>query len=134
MVLSSQNSEFTFLRNVFRLAGVRMHHAGSLCQAACLLRTTKSTVLLADVVFEGGTWLSALDLLRDTHSLVTMLVVADRSFPCDVFPYGACGIVRKPFEFKVVGRLIRIGHEASLERRALQEENPACGCSIGSRE
>jgi len=125
VVLSSFRGEFTFLRNVFRPAGIRMHHAESLDQADFLLTVTDSTVLLADVVYADGTWHSALSLLKDRHSLVTTLVIADpvdRPFLGDMFSRGACGIIWKPFEFGAVRRLIRVGHEASKERRALQDE------------
>ena len=126
VVLSSFRSEFTFLRNVFRLTGLRMHHAESLDQADFLLTVTESTVLLSDTVFEGGTWQSALRLLRDNHSLVTMLVIADPvdwPFLGDLFDRGGCGVIWKPFDFEAVRRLIRTVHEASKERRAWQEES-----------
>jgi len=102
-----------------------MHHAECLDQADFLLTVTESTVLLSDVVFEGGSWQSALRLLRDSHPLVTMLVIADSvdwPFLRDLFDRGACGVIWKPFEFEAVRRLIRTVHEASKERRAWQEE------------
>jgi DNA-binding NtrC family response regulator len=125
VVLTSFSSEFTFLRNVFGRAGIRMHHAESLDQADFLLTVTESTVLLSDVIFVDGFWQRALSMLGDSHPLVTMLVIADpvdRPFLRDLFKRGACGIVWKPFQFEEVKRLIRIVHEASRERRALHEE------------
>jgi DNA-binding NtrC family response regulator len=125
VVLSSFRCEFTFLRNVFRLAGLRMHHAESLDQADFLLTVTESTVLLSDVMFEGGSWQCALGLLHDSHPLVTMLVIADPvdwPFLGDLFDRGACGVIWKPFDFEAVRRLIRTVHEASKERRAWQTE------------
>ena len=77
VVLSSFRSEFTFLQDVFRLTGLRMHYAESLDQADFLLTVTESTVLLSDMMFEGGNWQSALCLLREHHPLVTMLVIAE---------------------------------------------------------
>jgi DNA-binding NtrC family response regulator len=125
VLLSSFRSEFTFLRNVFRLAGLRIHHAESLDQADFLLTVTGSTVLLSDMVFENGSWQSALRLLKDHHPMVPMLVVAepvDGPYLQDVFDEGAFGIVWKPFEFEDVRRQVRTVHEAALERRAWQEE------------
>jgi DNA-binding NtrC family response regulator len=125
VVLTSFSSEFTFLRNVFGGAGIRMHHAESVDQADFLLTVTESTVLLSDVIFVDGFWQRALSVLGDSHPLVTMLVIADpvdRPFLRDLFNRGACGIVWKPFRFEEVRRLIRVVHEASRERRALYEE------------
>ena len=125
VVLSSFESEISFLRNVFRTSGIRVHHAASLVEADFLLTVTGSTVLLCDVIFDGGYWHGALDLLAQSHPLVTMLVIADpvdRPFLEGVFARGACGIIWKPFEFAPVMRQIRTVHEASKERRALAEE------------
>ena len=125
VVLSSFHSEFTFLQNVFRPTGIRMHYAESLDQADFLLTVTESTVLLTDVIFADGTWQSALMLLSGRHSLVTMLVIADpvdQPFLKDAFSRGACGVLWKPFDFEAVRRLIRAVHEASKERRALHSE------------
>jgi DNA-binding NtrC family response regulator len=125
VVLSSFDCEFDFLRSVFRFAGLRMHHAESLEQADFLLTATGSTVLLSDVIFEGGSWQSALGLLRDNHPLATMLVIADPvdgPFLRDLFDRGACGVIWKPFDFEAVRKLIRTVHEASKERRTWQEE------------
>jgi DNA-binding NtrC family response regulator len=125
VVLSPFHSEFTFLHNVFRLTGIRMHHAESLVQAEFLLTVTGSTVLLVDVIFADGTWRTALDLFRDSYPLVTTLVMADpadRPFLKDLFHCGACGILWKPFQFDGVRRLIRAAHGASRERQALREE------------
>ena len=47
LVLSSFRSEFTFLQNVFRLIGLRVHYAESLDQADFQLSVTESTVLLS---------------------------------------------------------------------------------------
>jgi DNA-binding NtrC family response regulator len=102
-----------------------MHHAETLDQADFLLTVTESTVLLSDVIFVDGFWQRALSVLGDSHPLVTMLVIADpvdRPFLRDLFKRGACGIVWKPFEFEEVRRLIRVVHEASKDRRAVQEE------------
>ena len=59
VVLSSFRSDFSYLQNVFRLAGMRMKHAESLDQADFLLTVTESTALLADFCFEGGNWRDA---------------------------------------------------------------------------
>lgn len=125
VVLSSFRSEFTFLQNVLRLTGIRMHHAESLDEADFLLTVTESTVLLVDVVFADGSWQNALNLLSNRYPLVTMLVLADpvdRPFLRDLFSLGACGIIWKPFDFHMARRLIRAVHEASRERQAWQEE------------
>ncbi len=83
--------------------------------------------MLCDVIFDGGYWHAALDLIaRSHHPLVTMLVIADpvdRPFLDGVFARGACGIIWKPFEFAPVMRQIRTVHEASKERHALLEES-----------
>ncbi len=133
VVLSSFRSEFTFLRNVFRLAGLRLHHAESLDEADFLLTVTGSTVLLSDVTFEGGSWRSALNLLRNRHPLVPMLVVADPvdgPFLRDLFEHGACGVVWRPYDFEAIRKQVRALHEASKERRAWQEENPHRGTRL----
>lgn len=125
VVLSSFRSEFTFLRNVFGFSGIRLHHAESLEEADFLLTATESTVLLVDVIFADGCWQSALDVLGDRHPLVSTLVIADpvdRPFLRDLYNRGACGVVWKPFQFQAVRKLIRSVHEASKERRVMQEE------------
>ncbi len=126
VLLSSFEGESSFLRNVFRTAGIRVHRAESISEADFLLTVTGSTVLLSDVIFEGGYWHSALGLLGKGHPLVTMLVIADpvdQPFLGDVFSRGACGIIWKPFQFGSVTKQLRAAHEASRERRALLEEN-----------
>ena len=135
VVLSSFHSEFTFLHNVFRPTGIRMHHAESLEQADFLLTVTESTVLLADAMFAGGSWQDALAILHDNHRLVTMLVIADpvdEPFLTELFNQGACGVVWKPLEFDKVGTLIRVVHEASKERQALQDETLAWPNHVGA--
>lgn len=136
VVLSAFRSEFTFLRNVFGLTGIRMHHAESLEEADFLLRVTGSTVLLSDLVFVEGSWQSALRLLGSFYPLVTMLVIADpsdRPFLADLFNSDVCGVIWRPFEFETVRRMIRAVHEASKERQALQEETLARQDSSGER-
>jgi len=126
VVLSSFEGESSFLRNVFRTAGIRVHHATSISEADFLLTVTGSTVLLSDVIFAGGYWQNALDLLSKGHPLVTMLIIADpvdREFLGDVFLSGACGVIWKPFQFYAVTQLLRAAHEASRERRTLLEES-----------
>jgi DNA-binding NtrC family response regulator len=126
VLLSSFEGESSFLRNVFRTAGIRVHHAESISEADFLLTVTGSTVLLSDVIFEGGYWHSALGLLGKGHPLVTVLVIADpvdQPFLGDVFSRGACGVIWKPFQFGSVTKQLRAAHEASGERRALLEEN-----------
>lgn len=126
VLLSSFEGESSFLRNVFRTAGIRVHRAESISEADFLLTVTGSTVLLSDVIFEGGYWQSALSLLDEGHPLVTMLVIADpvdRSFLGDIYSRGACGIIWKPFQFESVTRLLRAANEASKERRAWREES-----------
>jgi len=125
VVLSSFRSEFTFLQNVFRLTGLRMHHAESLDQADFLLTVTDSTVLLSDLVFEGGSWQAALGMLSDNHPLVPLLVIAeavDWPYLKDLFERGACGVVWKPFDFDATRKLIHTVHEASRERRLWLQE------------
>lgn len=125
IVLTSNISEFTFLRNVFWLAGIRMHRAQAIDQLDYLLSVTESTVLLADVTFAGDTWQSALDFLRQNYPLVPALVIAelaDTLLPEDVFRCGGCGIVWRPFRFDDTGALIRAAHSASRERQAWRVE------------
>jgi DNA-binding NtrC family response regulator len=126
VVLSSFEGESSFLRNVFRTDGIRVHHAASISEADFLLTVTGSTVLLSDVIFAGGYWQSAIDLLSKGHPLVTMLVIADpvdREFLSDIYSRGACGVIWKPFQFHSVTKLLRAAHEASRERRTLLEES-----------
>ncbi|MGA7238167.1 MAG: hypothetical protein WBY44_20950 [Bryobacteraceae bacterium] len=126
VLLSSFEGESSFLRNVFRTAGIRVHHAESISEADFLLTVTGSTVLLSDVIFEGGFWHSAFGLLDKGHPLVPMLVIADpvdRPFLGDVYSRGACGVIWKPFQFGSVTRQLRAAHEASKERRTLLEES-----------
>jgi DNA-binding NtrC family response regulator len=126
VLVTSFEAEYSFLRNVLWTAGMRVHHAESLEEADFLLTVTGSTVLLSDVIFDGGYWQGASELLRRAHPLVTMLVVAepaDRAFVSDVLAHGACGILWKPFEFASLKHQIRVVHEAAEERRALTEED-----------
>lgn len=128
VVLTSFDSEFSFLCNVFRPSGIRMHHAESLEKADFLLTVTESTVLLTDVTFADGRWENALSLLCDSYPLVTMLVIADRvdcPYLKDLFPRGACGVLWKPFDFEAARKQIRAVHEASKERRVLAREDSA---------
>jgi DNA-binding NtrC family response regulator len=102
-----------------------LYHAESLDEAGFLLTVTGSTVLLADVLFEDGSWRNALRMLEDHHPLVPMLVIADRvdwPFLNDLFERGACGVIWKPFDFDAIRKQIRSLHEASRERRAWQDE------------
>ena len=124
VVLSSSRSEFTFLRNVFGPT-IRMHHAESVDQTDFLLTVTESTVLLSDTVFASGSWHTALSLLSDHHRAVTMIVIADPADQPslgDLYSRSACGVLWKPFQYEAVRRLVRAAHEASWERRVLQEE------------
>ena len=126
VLLTSFESEFSFLRNVLWTAGVRVHHAESLEEADFLLTVSGSTVLLSDAIFDGGYWQAASGLLQRSHPLVTMLVIAepaDRAFVGDVFAHGACGIIWKPFEFALLKKQIRVVHEAAQERRILAQED-----------
>lgn len=130
VVLTSFVAEFTFLRNVLGLMGIRMHHAGSLEEADFLLTVTGSRVLLADIVFADGTCYDALGMIGDRHPLVAGLVAADppdRTFLQAVFSSGALGILWKPLEFGLVRKSIRIAHEASTDREVLMEELGVCG-------
>jgi DNA-binding NtrC family response regulator len=125
VLLTSIPADFTFLRNVMGVAGIRMHQAESLEEADFLLTVTGSTVLVTDLIFPDGTWRDALAVLGARHPLVPMLVTADREdrpMLADVFDRGACGVIWKPFEFEASRRLIRAVHEAYEERRILQEE------------
>jgi len=125
VVLSSFRADFTYLRNVYRLTGIRMHHAESLDEADFLLMVTESTVLIVDAAFADGSWQTALTLLSDRYPLVATLVIAnpaDRPFLKDLFSRGACGVIWKPFQFGTVRRMIRAVHGASKERHALLEE------------
>jgi DNA-binding NtrC family response regulator len=125
VVLTSWPSEFSFLRNIFRLAGLRMHHAGALSEADFLLTVTGSTVLLADVGFGGGSWQNAIAMLTERHPLVPMLVIAERAdwrHLADLYDRGACGVIWKPFDFQATRRQIRTLHEAFKERLAWREE------------
>lgn len=125
VVLSSFESEISFLRNVFRTSGIRIHHAASIDQADFLLTVTGSTVLMTDVIFDGGYWHSALASLAQSHPFAATLLIAepvDRPYVAEAFAQGACGVIWKPFEFAPVMRQIRAVHEASKERRVLFEE------------
>jgi len=125
VVLSSKRSEFTFLKNIFRLAGLRLHHAANLVDADVLLALTHSTVLLTDVLFDGAGWRDAVRLVRERHPLVPVLVIADPAdYPllAQLYDCGAAGAIWKPFQFEAVRRQIRVLHEASQERRAWIEE------------
>jgi DNA-binding NtrC family response regulator len=123
--LSSLPCEFTFLRNILGVAGIRLHHAESLEQADFLLTVTESTVLLTDLVFADGTWHDAVEVLGARHPLAPVLLAADpidRPLLGDLFDRGACGVIWKPFEFETSRKLIRAVHEASKERQILREE------------
>ncbi len=122
VVLTAFDSEFISLRNFFGLIGIRIHHAQTLEQADFLLLTTGATVLLCDVAFVEGTWRSALDLLRDTHPMAALLILADPvdgPYLLDALALGACTILWKPLRFDEARRLVRTAHEAACERRLL---------------
>ncbi len=124
VVLTSFESEFTLLRNIFRSAGIRMHHAASLEQADFLLAVTGGAVLATDVTFAGGSWEDALRLLALSHPLVVMLVIAepaDSPYLAELFPRGACGMIWKPIQFDRVKRQIRFAHQAFRDRQAIIE-------------
>ena len=125
VVLISLRSEFSFLRNIFGLAGLRMHHRKCLQEADFLLTVTYSTVLLSDVRFDGGSWQNAALLLKERHPLVPLLVIADRAewrYLMDLYDRGACGVIWKPFDFQTTRKQIRTLHEAFKERLAWTSE------------
>jgi len=122
VVLTAFDSEFVSIRNVFGLIGIRVHHAQTLEQADFLLLTTGSTVLLCDVAFVEGTWHSALELLRGTHPMIALVIVADpvdAPYLLDALTLGVCTILWKPLRFDEARRLVRTAHEAACERRLL---------------
>jgi DNA-binding NtrC family response regulator len=125
VVLTSFETEFAFLKSIFRFAGIRMHHAENLEQADFLLIATGATVLLSDLAVVDCTWRSALERLNDYHPLVPLLLIADpvdQPFVQDAYTRGACGVLWKPIQFDAGVRLIRVAHEASRERAVLREE------------
>jgi DNA-binding NarL/FixJ family response regulator len=125
MLLSSFDSEFTFLRNICGTTGIRMHHARSIDETDFLLTVTGGMVLLSDVIFEGGYWQDAASLLAESHPLVSMLVVADpvdEPFLSDLYDRGACGVIWKPFEYALLIRQLQSAYDAATERIAMQRE------------
>lgn len=124
VILTAFDSVFTFLRNVWALAGIRIHHAKTLEQADFLLLATDATVLLSDVTTGECTWRSALSMIGDHHPVVTMLVIAeplDEPFLEDAFRLGVCGIIWKPIQFDIASKLTRTAHQASLDRRFFRD-------------
>jgi DNA-binding NtrC family response regulator len=123
VILTSFDSVFTFLRNIWALAGIRTHHAKTLEQADFLLLATGATVLLSDIATEDCSWCAAAVMVSDHHPLVTMLVMADpcdRLFLEDAPGLGVYGIIWKPIQFDSATKLTRMAHEASLDRRLLR--------------
>lgn len=124
VILTSFDSVFTSLRNIWSLAGIRTHHAKGLEQADFLLLATGATVLLSDIATEDCSWRSAVSMVGDHHPLVAMLLMADpcdRQFLDDVPTFGVCGIIWKPIEFDSATKLMRMAHQASLDRRSVRE-------------
>lgn len=124
VILSAFDSVFTFMRNIWALAGIRTHHAKTLEQADFLLLATDATVLLSDIATGECSWRSALQMIGDHHPVVTMLVIADpldAPFLEDAPGLGVCGIIWKPIQFDSATKLTRIAHQASLDRRLSRE-------------
>lgn len=125
VILTAFDSTFSFLRNIWALAGIRAHHANSLEQADFLLLATGATVLLSDIAIVDRSWRSALDMLAEYHPLVPMLVMADPAesrFVADALHLGVCGIIWKPIQFDAATTLIRTAHQAWRDRYLLREE------------
>lgn len=137
VVLTSFESEFTFLKSVFRFAGFRMHHAENLEQADFLLIATEATVLLSDVVAADCSWQDVSERLSDYHPLVALLLIADpvdEPFVQDVYTLGGCGVLWKPVQFDLGVKLIRVADEASRERSVLRQESLLLRRISGGRE
>lgn len=117
VLLTTRLGEFTFLRNVFWLAGIQIRMAQSFGEAEALLRETGGTVLLADAEIGGG-WRDALLRAQERYPLVATLLLGQADSVKDVYECGGCGVIAGPFEFQRVSDQIRAAHEASLERRA----------------
>ncbi len=131
VILTAFDSKFNLLKNIWALAGIRVHHAKTLEQADFLLMATESAVLLSDVAIVDCSWRSALEMISYHHPLVIMLVVADpvdQPLLEDAFSLGVCGIIWTPIQFDIASKLVRTAHQAYLDRQLLREEygNAAC--------
>ena len=124
VILSSFDSVFASLRNIWTLAGIRTHHAKTLEQADFLLLATGATVLISDIATEDCSWRSAVKMINHHHSLVAMLIVADPGdgrFLEDAPGLGVCGVIWKPIQLDPAIKLTRMAHQAFLDRRLLRE-------------
>lgn len=125
VALTTFDSEFTFLKNIWALAGIRAHHAKTVEQADFLLMATGATVLLSDVAIVDCSWRSAVDIIGRQHPLVAMLLMADpvdHPFLLDAFNRGVCGVIWKPIQFNAATKLVRTAHQAWEDRYLLRED------------
>jgi len=131
VILTAFDSQFNLLKNIWALAGIRLHHASTLEQADFLLMATEATVLLSDVAIVDFSWRSALEMIGHHHPLVIMLVVADpvdQSLLKDAFSLGVCGIIWTPIQFDTATKLVRTAHQAYLDRQDLREDYVKAAC------
>jgi DNA-binding NtrC family response regulator len=131
VILTAFDSQFNLLKNIWALAGIRLHHAKTLEQADFLLMATEATVLLSDVAIVDSSWRSALEMIGHHHPLVIMLVVADpvdQSLLVDAFSLGVCGIIWTPIQFDAAAKLVKTAHQAYLDRQLLREECVKAAC------
>jgi DNA-binding NtrC family response regulator len=125
VVLTAFDSEFTFLKNIWALAGIRAHHANTVEQADFLLMATDATVLLSDVAIVDCSWRPAVNMIGKQHPLVAMLLMADpveHPFLVDAFKQGVCGVIWKPIQFDAATKLVRTAHQAWEDRYLLRED------------
>jgi len=127
--LTCFHSEFSFLALVLKYSGIRLHRADTLEEADFLLAVTGATAFLTDVAFLDGSWCDALRMLSSSHPLVPPMVVADPAdtpFLSDIYTYGACGVLWKPFDTTCLIEVIRTAHQAARDRALLLSEADFC--------
>lgn len=138
--LTCFTSSYSFLANVLRYSGIRLHRAETLEEADFLLMVTGSTVLLSDLRFLDGSWQDALIMASEVHPLVASLLIAepaDWPFLAEAYERGACGVLEKTINYAETVHLIRTVHQAVRDRMMVLGEESAVrrvGLAAGREE
>jgi DNA-binding NarL/FixJ family response regulator len=117
--LTCFNSDFQVFAVLLRRSGIYMHCAETLERADFLMTVTGATVLLADPVFEDGTWGEAAAMLESFHPRAALVVVADGEdgeFRINALDRGVCGLLSKPLRMSDLRDAVQAAHRISLNR------------------
>jgi DNA-binding NtrC family response regulator len=92
---------------------IRVHQAVTLDEARAMLPATGAGVLLTEVVFPGGDWEDAYEMLARYYPRLTLVVAAtqaDEHFWIDVLERGAYDLVSRPFSAEELRRILTNAH------------------------